>query len=236
MKKATLVVEGLGSVEVTDLESYEVAESFMKFLRKRVTEEDSPPVKSSVVETVAIHDPHLVTKMMREHSRDKMVPLKNHSLNKEGKIDRTVWSDEELNYLLENHKRLTAHSIADHLGRTVNSVKSMGYKKGFSFRNKKRKGVKRGSYHKRPEETKQTPALRPTTPEPMEYRSLAKRIRACKPKLVIDKFLEENPDVKKGTLTTVLSRMIEKRQATQITPNEVQIHDTTNTNMGHGLA
>jgi len=198
MKKATLVVEGLGTVEVTDLESYEVAESFMKFLRKRVMAGDSPspPHKADEV-SVMRGEPEIPVTIIAEEDRGNLPTLEK------------MWTAEEKAYLFEHHKSETAEQIGLQLNRSTNAVKSMGYKNGLKFRSKSRMGVSRGAYKKTM--TK-------------EYRSLSKRIQDCKPKLVIDKFLEDNPDVKKDTLTSVLARMIKKSQATQISPNEVQVH------------
>jgi len=225
MNKATLTVEGLGSIDINDMDSYEVAESFMRYLHNRMMRAESTK-KMVPLQTVDEY---------RDSPQGKKDTVKLHSLNKNGTIDRTVWSQEEKDFLIENHKMLTAHTIGVRLGRTTNSVKSYGYKMGLKFKNKRRKGVKRGSYHKIPEKD----VVGETTPpksSPDEYKSLGIRIRECKPKLVIDVFLKENPDVKRETLTSVLSRMIAKRQATQISPNVVQVHDTKSTSIGYGLS
>jgi len=214
MKLARLEVTGLGTIEVSDLESYEVAESFMKFLRKRVMEP----------KTMEAHHKEPLSFLRTEDLNEEQITLMkkvSDATNKKKMPEHTLenmWSDEEKAYLFEHHQTETAEQIGKMLNRSINAVKSMGYKNGLTFRSKRRKGVPRGSYKK------SSPASRPVTPEPQDYRSLKKRILESAPKLVVRKFLEDNPDVKEKTLTAVLGRMIANKDATQLSSNEVQIH------------
>jgi len=175
-------VPGLGSVEIIDQDSFEVAKSFMDYLHKKVNHKIDTKIQETVTPKQNIPKPEEISK-----NREK-----------------TIWTDDEFQYLMSNHGTLTAREIAKHLNRTVNGVKCMGYKNGLTFRRKKRK---HGPYKK--------------SKAPDEYKSIKKRILDSPQRLIIEDFLKKYPDVKEDTLTTVLSRMIKSGIVRQEKPGVV---------------
>lgn len=87
-----IVVFDVGHIDVSDADSLLIAESFVEYMRSKLngvrvprSDEDIEQEIIGVIDELGLspdtdsvmNDPDMVTKMMRKHSRDKLVPLVN---------------------------------------------------------------------------------------------------------------------------------------------------------------